>query len=102
MGIKDRHGRQVRYLVPVYEVVLRLRESVLSGALPGVTAQSRLFLDPQGHGTQPTIDGVSYAWFAALYGQSPVGLKSLVNPEDADAPGQHAVLQGVAWNAVLD
>lgn len=101
-GINDRHGRQLAHLVPVNEVILRLRESVVGGALAGVKVQSRLFRDAQGHGTQPTIDGVSYAWFAALYRQSPVGLKSLVNPEDADAPAQHAVLQGVAWNAVLD
>ncbi len=102
MGINDRHGRQLAHLVPVNEVILRLRESVAAGALPGVKAQSRLFRDAVGHGTQPTIDGVSYAWFAALYRQSPVGLKALVNPQDADAPAQHAVLQDVAWNAVLD
>lgn len=102
LGINDRHGRQLAYLVPVNEVVLRLRESVISDALPGVKGQSRLFRDAQGHGTQPTIDCVSYAWFAVLYRQSPVGLTSLVNPQDADGPAQHAVLQDVAWNAVLD
>ena len=102
IGINDRHGRQLAHLVPVNEVVLRLRESVLAGALPGVKVQSRLFRDPQGHGTQPTLDCVTYAWFAALYRRSPVGLKALVDPQDADAVAQHRVLQEVAWSAVLD
>jgi hypothetical protein len=101
-GINERHRRQLAHLVPVNEAVLRLRESVAAGAVPGVKAQSRLFRDAVGHGSQPTVDAVCYAWFAVLYRQSPVRLNSLVDPDDANAPAQHAVLQDVAWNAVLD
>ena len=41
-------------LVPAGEAVLRLREAVVAGDLPGVDRQSQLFRDALGHATQPT------------------------------------------------
>jgi hypothetical protein len=102
-AINQRHGRTTAWIVPVNEGVIRLREAVVGGQLPGITRQSELFRDALGHATQPTSDLVSYIWFAALYRQSPVGLKALVDAGDAPGdPVQHEFLQLLAWNTVLD
>jgi hypothetical protein len=101
-GINERHGRTLAYIVPVNDAVLRTREAVVAGALPGVTRQSELFRDVLGHATQPTMDLVSYAWLAALYRRSPIGLQSLIQPDDPTAPERHRKLQEIAWSAVLD
>ncbi|HUP85806.1 MAG TPA: hypothetical protein VM143_09080 [Acidimicrobiales bacterium] len=79
--------------------VLRLRSAVVAGEVPGATRQSELFRDPLGHASQPTMDAVTYAWFAALYEQSPVGLTSLQDPEAADSAACQRVLQELAWAA---
>ena len=101
-GINERHGRTLAYMVPVGEGVFRLRELVLRGELPGVTRQSELFRDALGHATQPTMDLVSYMWLGALYGVDPKGSVALVDPDDPTAPAQHAVLQDLAWQCLLD
>lgn len=100
-GINDRHGRELAHLVPAGEAVLQLREAVVAGALPGVRRQSELFRDALGHATQPTTDLVSYLWFAALYGRSPVGSTCLVDATQPDAAAQHAVLQEMAWRVAV-
>jgi hypothetical protein len=101
-AINERHGRNMAYIVPVNDAVLRTREAVVEGALPGVKLQSELFRDVLGHATQPTMDVVSYAWFACLYRRSPVGLKALIPAGDPMGPAQHQKLQEIAWSAVLD
>jgi hypothetical protein len=95
-GIDARHGRAVTTLVPAGEAVLRLREAVVAGELPGVTHQSELFRDPLGHATQPTMDVVTYLWFAALYRQPLDGLTTLVEAGDPTSPARQAVLQRIA------
>jgi hypothetical protein len=101
-GINERHGRELAHIVPVNEAVLRLREAVVAGELPGVTRQSELFRDALGHATQPTMDVVAYAWFAALYHRDPIGMTALVNPEDSASLEQQPLLQRIAWECVLD
>ena len=101
-GINERHGREVAFMVPIGEAVIRLRELTIAGELPGVTRQSELFRDALGHATQPTMDLVSYAWFAALYNRNPKAMTSLVNAEDPNAPAQHEVLQRLAWDCVVE
>jgi hypothetical protein len=86
----------VTTLVPAGEAVLRLREAVVAGELPGVTRQSELFRDPLGHATQPTMDVVTYLWFAALYRQPLDGLTTLVEAGDPTSPARQAVLQRIA------
>jgi hypothetical protein len=97
-----RHGRTTGYIVPVNEAVLRTRQAVVAGALPGVQRQSELFRDVLGHASEPTMDLVTYAWFAALYRRSPIGLRSLIAADDPAAAEHHRVLQEIAWSAVLD
>ena len=101
-GINDRHGRQVAWMVPISDAVVRLRQAVVAGEVPGVTRQSELFRDALGHATEPTMDLVSYAWFAALYRRNPLGLTSLVNPENPNGAEQQAFLQRLAWDVVVE
>jgi hypothetical protein len=101
-AINQRHARTLGYIVPVNDAVLRTRQAIVEGTLPGVKLQSELFRDVLGHATQPTMDLVSYAWFACLYRRSPIGLTSLIPAGDATARAQHERLQKIAWAAVLD
>ena len=101
-AIDARHRRAVTRLVPAGDTVLRLRSAVVAGEVPGVARQSELFRDPLGHASQPTMDAVAYAWFAALYEESPVGLTSLVDADDADSAARQRVLQELAWDAVRE
>jgi hypothetical protein len=101
-AIDARHGREVAFLVPAGEAVIRLRELTLAGELPGLSRQSELFRDALGHATRPTMDVVTYLWFAALYHQSPVGSRALVDMTNRDTEAQHAVLQRVAWDTARD
>lgn len=101
-SIDARLGRSVMRLVPAGDLVMRLRSAVVAGDVPGVTRQSELFRDPLGHASQPTVDAVTYAWFAALYEQSPIGLTSLVEPDDADSAARQRVLQELGWDAVRE
>jgi hypothetical protein len=101
-AINERHGRTLAYLVPANDAVVRTRQAVVEGTLPGVKLQSELFRDVLGHAAEPIMDLVSYAWFAALYRRSPLGLASLVQTSDPTAPARHRRLQEIAWQAVLD
>lgn len=101
-GIDERHGRAVTTLVPAGEAVLRLREAVVAGTLPGVDRQSQLFRDALGHATQPTMDVVTYLWFAALYDRPLAGLTTLVEPDDPTSAARQAVLQRVAAETLAD
>ena len=66
-AINERHGRPFVFIVPAAAAVDRLREEVIAGRAPGITKQSELFHDPNGHGNQPLKDLVTYCWFAAVY-----------------------------------
>jgi hypothetical protein len=94
--MRSRHGRAVTTLVPAGEAVVRLREAVVAGDLPGVNRLRELFRDPLGHATQPTMDVVTYLWFAALYHQPLDGLTTLVEPGDPTSAARQAVLQRIA------
>ena len=101
-AIDERHGREVTSVVPVGDAVLRLRELVVAGDLPGVTRQSELFRDPLGHATQPTMDLVAYLWLGALYGVDPAGMTCLVDADDPTSADRHSVLQALAWRCLMD
>jgi hypothetical protein len=100
-GINERAGRDMAYLVPSSVAVYNLRKEVIRGNVPGIERQSQLFRDPIGHATEPGMNVVTYAWFAAMYRQSPVGLKALVNPDDPTSEARELLLQRIAWNAVV-
>jgi hypothetical protein len=99
-AVDARHGRPVTSVVPAGAAVLRLREAVLAGELPGVERQSQLFRDPLGHATQPTMDVVTYLWFAALYHVPVDGLTTLVDGDDPTSSPRQRVLQRIAAEAL--
>ena len=82
-------------------MLLVLPVLVVHGKMPGVTKQSELHRDPIGHPTDPTSHVVAYTWFAAMYRQSPVGLKALVNKADPTSAAREKILQQIAWNVVI-
>lgn len=47
------------------------------------------------------VNLVSYVWFAAMYRQSPVGLKALVDANDPASAARELRLQQIGWNAVV-
>jgi len=96
---------QVVYLVPVGAAVLKLRQNIVDGKVPGVT-QSSLFTDPIGHVTAPIRMLTGYCHYAVIYGRSPVGLpvppglRNQNRPETS--PEFVRMLQECAWEAVLN
>jgi hypothetical protein len=101
-GINDRAGRTMTYVVPSADAVYRLRQEVIRGNVPGVERQSELFRDPIGHPMTPVVNLVSYVWFAGMYRTSPVGLTSLVDPDDTTSAARERLLQEIAWNAAIE
>ncbi len=100
-GINKRAGKQISYVVPSSKAVYKLRKEVIKGNVPGIEKQSELFRDGLGHVTQPGINLVSYVWFATMYRESPVGLTSLIDPKDPTSAEREALMQKIAWEAVL-
>ncbi len=91
------YGRQVLFVVPVGDAVLRLREMVEARTFPGIARQSDLFRDAVGHGRGPINALTAYCNFAAIYRISPVGLDLEVA---GVTPEQHRILQELAWRTV--
>jgi hypothetical protein len=98
--INRARGRDVICIVPVNDAVLRLRERVAAGDVPGIARQSELFTDPIGHGKAPVMALATYCNFACLYGRSPVGLDDGDRQLDEIHPKLRAVLQEIAWDVV--
>jgi hypothetical protein len=100
-GIDKRAGRRMAYVVPSAVAVYTLRKEILKGAVPGIKLQSDIFRDGMGHPQTPLANVVTYAWFAAMYRESPVGLKSLIDANDPTSAARERMLQQIAWNAVI-
>jgi hypothetical protein len=99
-----RAQRPVVFLVPVGDAVIRLRERVARGEVPGIARQSELFRDDLGHGKAPISVLTAYCHYAVIYGRSPIGLPVPAALSGAGL-GEHAgavnrVLQEAAWEAV--
>lgn len=100
-GINTRAGKQMAYVVPSSDAVYTLREHIVNGEVPGITQQMEIFADAMGHPRTPIVNLVTYVWFTAMYRQSPIGLKALVDPNDATSAEREMMLQQIAWNAVI-
>ena len=92
------------FLVPVGDAVIRLRERVVRGEVPGIARQSELFRDDLGHGKAPIAVLSAYCHYAVIYGRNPVGLP-VPAALTAAGLGEHAsavnrILQEAAWEAV--
>ena len=99
------YQRPVVFVVPVGDAVIRLRERVVKGEVPGIAKQSDLFRDDLGHGKAPISLLTAYCHYAVIYGRNPTGLptpealKSAGLGENTDKVNR--VLQEVAWEAVM-
>ena len=100
-GINARAGRTIAFIVPSSDAVYTLREHIIRQAVPGLANQHEIFADAMGHPRAPIVNLVTYCWFAAMYRQSPVGMKALIDPNDATSAARELILQQIAWNAVI-
>ncbi|MDZ4759669.1 MAG: hypothetical protein SGJ21_01175 [Alphaproteobacteria bacterium] len=100
-GVNQRAGREIAYVVPSATSVYTLRKEIIQGAVPGVAKQSGIFRDAMGHPSQPLANVVTYTWYAAMYRESPVGLKALIDASDPTSAARERLLQQIAWNAVV-
>lgn len=97
-GLNAKLGREVFTLVPVGHAVIALREKIIAGQAPGLTAQEDLFRDNWGHPQMPIKVLQAYCFYACMYGRSPVGLPPVERwGLDAELVG---LLQKLAWDAV--
>ena len=99
-SLNEKHKKTVVLVVPVGDAVLRLRERVVKGEVPGFAKQSELFTDEIGHGKTPISWLTAYCHFAVIYGKSPIGLPA-PGKKDADNDKLHKILQEAAWAAVI-
>jgi len=115
--INKQHGKQVVFIIPLADAVMKMRQMVAAGKLPGVTKQSQLFWDidetksRDDHAAHQTVVLAMYCAHAAIYRKSPEGLK-VSSPDGfywgpkADKgkvpvnDSQHAILQKLAWETV--
>jgi len=97
IGINERAGRDMAFVVPAADAVYRLRQEVLRGRIPGIEKQSELFRDGMGHPNTAIVNLVTYVWFTVMYRQPASGLTALVDPADATSAERERLLQQIAW-----
>jgi hypothetical protein len=96
-ALNQKAGRDAVLIVPAGDAVVKLRELVAAGKVPGLSRQSDLFTDVTGHGKAPILVLTAYCNFACITGRSPVGLKL---PEPGVSDELHVLLQQIAWDTV--
>jgi hypothetical protein len=103
-GVNRRLGKDVIQIVPVGQAAVALREKIVAGEAPGLTAQWDLFRDTWGHAQAPLRVLSGYCHFAVIYRRSPVGLpvpSDLAKAENvSDKDKLNRLLQELAWDAV--
>ena len=100
VALNAKLGRDAIQVVPADDAVMKLRELVAAGRVPGITKQSDLFKDTIGHGRAAIEALVTYCNFACLYRLNPIGLKDAAPELDKISPDLQALLQRLAWEAV--
>jgi hypothetical protein len=98
-------GKTVAYLVPTAQAHNALRTAIYKKEIPGMAAQSEVFIDPIGHPTAPVIALNAYLHFSVLYQRSPVGLPMPDVLKNANRPQWNdeklnKKLQELAWDLV--
>ena len=98
-------GKPVVFLVPTAQAHNALRTLIYKKEVPGMAAQSEVFIDPIGHPTAPVIALNAYLHFSVLYKRSPVGLPMPTILKNANRPQWNdeklnRKLQELAWDIV--
>jgi hypothetical protein len=97
----------VVFLIPTAQAHNALRTSIYKKEMPGMAAQSEVFIDPIGHPTAPVIALNTYLHFSVLYNRSPVGLPMPSILKNASRPQWNdeklnRKLQELAWDIVTN
>lgn len=105
-AVNTRVGREVCRLVPVGIGVVRLRELLAEGKLPGFEKPSQLFNDDIGHGSPAILHLGTYMFYAAVFHRDPRGLPGLGNngwskQYGVPRPELTPLLQQIAWETML-
>ncbi|HZZ72538.1 MAG TPA: hypothetical protein VFE24_09810 [Pirellulales bacterium] len=105
VALNKKLGKQVLFVVPMGQAVLKLRAKIIAGEMPGVAKQSELFTDKLGH-PGPVMQALEgYCHLAVIYRRSPIGLPmpdilaNAKNPKWDDKLNR--ALQEIAWDAVV-
>ena len=100
--INKSYGKEVIREVPLYYGQALMRAQIIDGKVPGVKKQSELYSDAAGHVSELGQRLNAYTVFAAIYGESPVGLHvpEWEKSSDTVLHAQDLSLQKAAWAAV--
>lgn len=101
-----RLGREVCTLIPVGSAVVRVRELIAEGKLPGFDRPSQLFVDDLGHTTAAIQQLCAYLYYAAVFHRDPRELRGLGNngwtkAMGAPHPDLGPLLRVIAWETML-
>lgn len=101
MDLNQKFEKEAVFAVPVGQAVLRLREKVAAGEVPGIKEQADLFTDAIGHAKAPIMVLNGYCHYAVIYRRHPIGLPVPAALKNApDAQKLTRILQDIAWDAV--
>jgi hypothetical protein len=85
-------------VAPIGQAVVKLREKIIAGEVPGLKQQDDLFTDAIGHAKPPLQALVAYCYYALIYEKSPVGLPVPAVLASAKEPEKlNRLLQEIAW-----
>lgn len=103
--INQRVGREVCVLVPVGAAVVRLRELIAEGKLPGLEKPSQLFVDDIGHAHPAILHLCTYMYHVAVFHRDPREITGLGNNGWSKQFGQPkpelaATLKQLAWDTM--
>jgi hypothetical protein len=94
-------GQEAVHIIPVGDAVFALRRRVLEGTAPGIPKQAALFRDALGHPEPALAVLITYCHYAAIFGQSPVGLPVPEEIRNLPQAGElNALMQQIAWETV--
>lgn len=96
-------GHSFHMFVRSGTAVVRLRELLAEGKVPGIAKPSQLFRDDIGHANEAVSHLVIYVNFATLDRRTPAGLPGLARSGTiATAPSElESLLKDIAWKTVI-
>ncbi|MBL9151900.1 MAG: hypothetical protein JNK37_05430 [Verrucomicrobiales bacterium] len=102
-AINARVGADICHLIPTGAAVVRLRERIAAGELPGYDRPSLLFHDDIGHAGLAVQHLNAYLHYAVIFRRDPRTLAGIGWPvrEPEPVPGFRKILLEIAWESAL-